>query len=65
MILDIRPPITKETIGELEGLDEYPIIEYDDVVRYCSNCDEEYNLPEDMDDCLICGESLQGESEDE
>lgn len=29
---------------------------WDLVWFYCPGCDEEYNLPEDIEECPICGE---------
>lgn len=26
---------------------------------YCSSCDEEYSLPEEVMGCVICGEELE------
>lgn len=34
---------------------------FDFVVRYCSECDEEYQLPEDRTHCVICGCELEEE----
>ncbi len=27
---------------------------FDHVVRYCAHCNEEYQVPEDMETCPIC-----------
>ena len=35
--------------------------EWDNVVRYCAHCDEEYQLPENMEKCVICGNNLTEE----
>lgn len=34
---------------------------FDTVVRYCQNCDEEYQMLEDTEECLICGKQLPEE----
>lgn len=34
-------------------------MEYENVARYCPHCDEEYQLPEDMESCVICEKPLQ------
>lgn len=34
---------------------------YENVVRYCAHCDEEYQLPEDMEKCPICENPLPDE----
>lgn len=26
---------------------------------YCPTCDEEYSLPEEVTDCVVCGEELE------
>lgn len=35
--------------------------EFENVVRYCKHCDEEYQLPEDMEKCPLCENPLAEE----
>ena len=34
---------------------------FDTAIRYCKNCDEEYLMLEDAEECLICGKELPEE----
>ena len=33
----------------------------DNVIKSCLNCDEEFDLPESVTNCPICGEALEDE----
>lgn len=33
--------------------------EWDKVLRYCPHCDEEYELPENLSKCPICGKKVE------
>lgn len=37
--------------------------EFDNVVRACTSCQEEYQLPEDLEICPICGNATLSEEE--
>ena len=32
---------------------------FDNVWTYCKHCDEEYEVPEDLTQCPICGEDIE------
>lgn len=50
----------RQSLRDAEKIDG-AISEYENVVRYCASCDEEYQLPEDMEKCPICEKPLQEE----
>lgn len=37
---------------------------YENVVQYCPHCDEEYQVPEDIESCIIRGRALHNDAEE-